>query len=556
MLGRTPFRALRWFTAINTATLVVSTLALPRGMAQTIVNDITGALLTLAPVIAFASNGMASKGRMRWFWMLQAAGWALWFSDQLVWMFFDLVLKQKMPVMLPADALLFMAGAPMIGALLLRPHHEPSQPSVRLGILDFLLLLIWWCCLYVSFVVSWQYPSPNAEVYSRNFDLLSDAQAVILCTIVAVLWRQSSGAWKRFYAYFGAAVVFNSLAFFLINLALAQGKYYAGSWYDIPYGVSFSIYAFVAMSGHGLVSLPETASDESYRSWITNLAMMAVLSLPIIAIFSMLDPRLPRVVSNFRVLVTLATMFLMAFLLFIQHQRLNEELRRTNLVLQEASLTDPLTGLRNRRYFSATIEADVGQALRSHTDHHDPHTRDLVFYLIDADNFKEVNDQFGHDIGDTVLMEMARRLSSSIRHSDVLVRWGGEEFLIVSRYTDRREAELLAQRVLSAVADTPFIVGPAGKIVRRTCSMGWAAFPWFPADPRAVSYEEVLTIADRGLNRAKQSGRNCAVGMTAATGKASSATVARPHSTPLEVDFLAVAGPHSGTQSESVGHPS
>ena len=549
MLGRTPFRALQWFTAINTAALVVSSLALPRGMAQTTINDITGALLTLAPLIAFARNGMASKGRLRWFWMLQAAGWTLWFSDQLVWMFFDLVLKQKMPVMLPADALLFMAGAPMIGALLLRPHHEPSQPSVRLGVLDFLLLLIWWCCLYVSFVVSWQYPSPNDAIYSRNFDLLSDAQAAILFTIVVVMWRQSAGAWKRFYAYFAAAVVFNSLAFFLINLALAQGKYYAGSWYDIPYSVSFSVYAFVAMSGHGLVSLPETASDESYRSWITNLAMMTVLSLPIIAIFSMLDPRLPRVVSNFRVLVTLATMFLMAFLLFIQHQRLNEELRRTNLVLQEASLTDPLTGLRNRRYFSATIEADVGQALRSHTDHHDPHTRDLVFYLIDADNFKEVNDQFGHDIGDTVLIEMARRLSSSIRHSDVLVRWGGEEFLIVSRYTDRREAELLAQRVLSAVADTPFTVGPAGKIVRRTCSMGWAAFPWFPEDPRAVSYEEVLTIADRGLNRAKQSGRNCAVGMTPATGKASSATVSRPHSTPLEVDFLAVAGPVSGTES-------
>ncbi len=82
-------------------------------------------------------------------------------------------------------------------------------------------------------------------------------------------------------------------------------------------------------------------------------------------------------------------------------------------------------------------------------------TRDLVFYLIDADNFKEVNDQYGHDVGDRVLVEMARRLSSSIRHSDVLVRWGGEEFLIVSRYTNRSEAEWLAQRVLSAVADTP-----------------------------------------------------------------------------------------------------
>jgi diguanylate cyclase (GGDEF)-like protein len=534
---------------VNTAVLVVSSLALPRGIAQTTINDITGALLTLAPLLAFARNGLASKGRLRWFWMLQASGWTLWFSDQLVWMFYDLVLRQKMPVMLPADALLFMAGAPMIGALLLRPHSEPSQPRAKLGILDFLLLMTWWCCLYVSFVMSWQYPSPNAAIYSRNFDLLSDVQAVILFTIVLVFSRQSSGPWRKFYAFFCTAVVFNSLSFFLINLALEQGKYYPGSWYDIPYSASFSVYAFVAMSGHGLVSTPETASDESYRSWIANLAMMTVLSLPIIAIFSMLDPRLPRAVSNFRVLVTLATMFLMAFILFIQHRRLNEELRRTNQVLEEASLTDPLTGLRNRRYFSATIEADVSQALRSHADTHDSHTRDLVFYLIDADNFKEVNDRYGHDVGDTVLIEMARRLSSSIRHSDVLVRWGGEEFLIVSRYTDRHEAELLAQRVLSAVADTPFVVGSSGATMRRTCSMGWAAFPWFPENPRAVTYEEVLTIADRGLNRAKQSGRNCAVGMTPALGKSPTTTVARTQSPPLDVDVLAVAGPHVDTRS-------
>ena len=160
-------------------------------------------------------------------------------------------------------------------------------------------------------------------------------------------------------------------------------------------------------------------------------------------------------------------------------------------MLQEASLTDPLTGLRNRRFFSATIDADVSQALRSHTDDHDPHTRDLVFYLIDADNFKEVNDRFGHDVGDRVLIEMARRISSSIRHSDVLVRWGGEEFLIVSRYTDRKEAELLAQRVLAAVADTPFIISAADGSLYRTCSLGWAPFPWFTEIPRAVTYEEV-----------------------------------------------------------------
>jgi diguanylate cyclase (GGDEF)-like protein len=545
----TPIKALLCATAAITVVLAVSCLAMPRGLFLTAISDIGGAALMFAAFVAFAINGFASKGRLRWFWMLQASGWALWLSDQFVWIYYDLVLQRKMPGMNPADALLFLAGAPMIGGLLLRPHREPTEPSARLGLLDFLLLLLWWCYLYVSFVMSWQYPWPNEPSYSRNFDVLSAAQAVVLVVILLVFMRQSTGPWKRFYGYFCGAAVFNWVSFFIINRGLEQGKYYTGSWYDIPYSTSFSVYAFVAVAGIGLVPTPETDSDESYRSWISNLAMLTVLSLPIVAVFSMLDPRLPHKVSNFRVLATLATMFLMAFILFIQHRRLNEELRRTNLVLEEASLTDPLTSLRNRRYFSATIEADVGQALRSHTDHHDPHTRDLVFYLIDADNFKEVNDQYGHDIGDTVLIEMARRLSSSIRHSDVLVRWGGEEFLIVSRYTDRREAELLAQRVLAAVADMPFTVGPTGKTVRRTCSMGWAAFPWFPEDPRAVTYEEVLTIADRGLNRAKQSGRNCAVGMTPATGKAPATTVARPHSTPLEVDFLAVAGPASGSQS-------
>lgn len=275
--------------------------------------------------------------------------------------------------------------------------------------------------------------------------------------------------------------------------------------------------------------------------------MTAVLSLPIIALSAMLNPRLPAKASSFRVLVTLATMFLMALLLFIQHHRLNRELLRTNVVLQEASLTDPLSGVRNRRYFSATIEGDVGQALRSHASQHDPHTRDLVFYLIDADNFKEVNDQYGHDVGDKVLIEMARRLSSSIRHSDVLVRWGGEEFLIVSRYTDRNEAELLAHRVLSAVADTPFVLSGSGDKIYRTCSLGWAAFPWFPDNPHSVGYEEVLTLADRGLHRAKQAGKNRAVGMLPAVGKTPATTVDGVHSTALQVDVLAISGPHLNT---------
>jgi len=544
--GRKFSKSLLAAAVLLTAVLTLACVLLPQGLALAAVSDIVGGLLMLSALAAFAWHGAHSKGRLRWFWMLQAAGWTLWFSDQLVWITFDLILQKRMPAMHPADSLLFLAGAPMIAGLLLRPHRQPSERSARLGVLDFLLLLLWWLYLYVSFVVCWQYVSPNEGAYNRNFDILSAAETILISCVLLVFWRESSGRWKTFYACFCGAFVFNGIWFYVLNNAIERNVYFTGSWYDIPYSGSFAVFTAVAVLGPGLSPTPETAADESYSSWMTNLAMMAVLSLPIIALYALIDHRLVRHVADFRVLVTLATMFLMAFLLFIQHRRLNRELRRTNLVLEEASLTDPMTGLRNRRYFSATIDADVSQALRSHADGRDPHTRDLVFYLIDADNFKEVNDQYGHDIGDKVLVEMARRLSSSIRHSDVLVRWGGEEFLIVLRYTDRAEAEWLAQRVLSAVADTPIALGGSLETMYRTCSLGWAAFPWYPENPRAVSYEEVLTLADRGLRQAKQSGKNRAVGIVPATGKFPATTIEGLHSAHLQVDLLAVAGPALG----------
>ena len=542
-----PFKFLLAASAVLLLLLVVGCAFVPRSLALTAISDIIGGVLMLVACWAFAWHGFRTAGRLRWFWLLQSAGWALWFCDQLVWIVFDLVLQKKIPSMYPADALLFLAGAPMIAGVLLRPHRQPTTASSRLGILDFLLLALWWLYLYVAFVVCWQYPSPNEPIYSRNYDWLSAAETVLLTAILLMFWRESSGRWKHFYALFCGAAVFNGIAFYVINKALEKGIYYTGSWYDIPYCASFTFFTAVPLWGENLSPAPENVADESYNSWMANLAMTAVLSLPIIAFSAMFSPSLPKPAASFRLLVTIATIFLMAALLFIQHRRLNRELQRTNLVLQEASLTDPLTGLRNRRYFSATIDADVGQALRSYADARDPHTRDLVFYLIDADNFKEVNDHYGHDVGDKVLVEMAQRLSSSIRHSDVLVRWGGEEFLIVSRYTDRSDAEWLAQRVLSAVADKPFSLGASGKTIHRTCSLGWAAFPWLQHNPRAVRYEEVLTLADRALHQAKESGRNCAVGMLPASGKLPATKVAGLHSNALEVDVLAIVGPHSAS---------
>jgi len=111
-----------------------------------------------------------------------------------------------------------------------------------------------------------------------------------------------------------------------------------------------------------------------------------------------------------------------------------------------------------------------------------------------------------------MISQIARRISSAIRHSDVLIRWGGEEFLVVSRYTNRDEAAALAARVLNAVGSEKYEL-QGGQKIGRTCSIGWAVFPWIVRDPEAVSYGDVLRVADRALYEAKKAGRNQSIGM-------------------------------------------
>ncbi|MGC2528583.1 MAG: diguanylate cyclase [Candidatus Acidiferrum sp.] len=196
----------------------------------------------------------------------------------------------------------------------------------------------------------------------------------------------------------------------------------------------------------------------------------------------------------------------------------SEALALANKELEEMSLTDPLTSARNRRFFQATIASDISQAIRAYTAP-DPtrsrRNRDIIFYLIDADHFKEINDRFGHDAGDQMLIDLTARISGAIRYSDVLVRWGGEEFLVVSRFCERKEAATLAARVLSAVSGEPFKIKGASLSLHRTVSIGWAAFPWNMNSPVDVSYEEVLALADRAMYKAKHAGRNLAVGALA-----------------------------------------
>jgi diguanylate cyclase (GGDEF)-like protein len=498
--------------ALTLAQIAASTL-LPRGFGLTVASDVVEALVLLMLLMVFAQNAISSHGRLRSFWVLQTACWAFWLIDQSWWILYDIVLRKPVPAMFFGDMILFLAGVPMLAGLLLRPNLELSKQSARLGTIDFLLLMLWWIYCYVVLVMCWKYVSANTALYNRNFDRLYQLQFLILMIVLTLLLKRSTGAWRSFFGYFFAAVLFHGVSVVSEYRAVDSNDYYNGCWHDIPFMASLAFFLVVAVKGRNLTPAPMTDQDERYGVWMTRLSVVAVLSMPVVIVVVASDNGIPDDVGRFRVLVTAVTMFGLSALVFVKQRQLHGELRQTNRRLEEACMTDPLTGIGNRRSFFATIQNDVSQTIRAYRREGNQFARDLVFYLIDMDNFKEVNDSFGHDSGDQVLVETVRRINSAIRDSDLLVRWGGEEFLIVSRQTNRREADILARRVLEAVRGEPFTVSSRDKI-RRTCSIGWAAFPWLEDNVDTMGYEDVLAMADRALGQAKRSGKDQAIGMT------------------------------------------
>ncbi|WP_417068671.1 diguanylate cyclase [Niveibacterium terrae] len=170
------------------------------------------------------------------------------------------------------------------------------------------------------------------------------------------------------------------------------------------------------------------------------------------------------------------------------------ELEEANARLLEQAIRDGLTGLYNRRHFFALAAREFGLAIR--------HTRPMSVLMIDLDHFKKINDRFGHAAGDHVLQSLAMQMGSALRQSDLLGRYGGEEFAALLTDTVELEARRIAERLRAEVATAHIHWGEHQ--LGCTLSLGIAHM-----DPdRDVSIEALIERADQALLRAKRSGRN------------------------------------------------
>ncbi len=173
---------------------------------------------------------------------------------------------------------------------------------------------------------------------------------------------------------------------------------------------------------------------------------------------------------------------------------LNRELLNSNKRLKQLSLMDPHTGLYNHRYLEDVIEAEFYRARR--------YAHALAVIMVDIDYFKSINDVYGLQFGDLVLKQFAKQLKRMVRRYDIVIRFGGEEFIILSPGTDRPQTLVLAQRLLDALNLCNF--GDKKHSVKLKLSFAVVSYP----EDRIAKGADLINIADRILNKAKESGGN------------------------------------------------
>ena len=190
--------------------------------------------------------------------------------------------------------------------------------------------------------------------------------------------------------------------------------------------------------------------------------------------------------------------------------------------LREATLRDDLTGLRNRKFLQEILQPETSLLVERKqylAQHHEPRAAqpvDLLMgvFVIDIDHFKQINDTYGHAAGDQLLRQFGELLRQAMRKDDIVVRWGGEEFLVVLRHTVYEHIAQFATEVRRRIENSSFNVSEdPDQTVRRTCSIGYAPFPFHCDEPARISFDQAVMLADLGLYHAKRTGRNRTVGV-------------------------------------------
>src|SRR4051812_11036851 len=335
-----------------------ASLFFPRSFGLVALSDIVQCILLSCAALSCVPSIFRNSGRTRLFWTLMCLGFTSWLTYQLLWTYIEVVQRADVPNLFKPDIILFLHIVPMMAALALQPDVEQHDRDLRLGSLDFALLLLWWVYVYLYAVIPWQYVYASEDAYQHNLNSSYLVEKLALLVGLALLWFRSSGLWKTIYAHWFGASLLYSLSSFVATWALNGNTYYSGSLYDLPLVVSM---AWITVPCLLALKMPvgRAAATRSLPRgvWAARLGMIAVFSLPVFAWFSLFNGpgaiarlllrlhapgtltaisqelfgfggSVPARVRTFRLILTFSAMLVMGSLVFLKQHLLDIELIR------------------------------------------------------------------------------------------------------------------------------------------------------------------------------------------------------------------------------------
>jgi signal transduction histidine kinase len=312
----------RWFVAAAGITLAFAAVCLRAhgpSPALTAFADLSGLALMLVALGVSAANAVARPRPERSFWALMVLAFLLWTTNQFAWSVWEIVLRRPVPDPFVFDIILFFHTVPMIAAVAWRPDLLAKRGKILLSLLNFLMLFGWWVFLYAFIVFPHEYVVLDVGRYNVYYDGLYAVENALLVGVLILAAVTSSGGWRRLYLHLLAASVLYGVNSQLLDRASADSTYYSGSLYDVPlFGTVAWIAAAAISSRQWELKSVEFRLHRRWKNLLPELAMLAILSLPVLGLWTVLVDPSPAASRTFRLFAVLGAMLLLGSFVFLR----------------------------------------------------------------------------------------------------------------------------------------------------------------------------------------------------------------------------------------------
>ncbi len=314
---------------------IVSLVGRP-GFALTSFSDITGTVLWLVATAVMLWAAWSNQGRTRWFWILLAASAVMVGCNLGAWLYYEVFAGREPPDPFWADIPIFLQPVPMMAAAAMRPGSRQREQKFYLTTLNFLILLLWWVCVYMFLVYPNEYILPNKVIFNSYYYSLYVLEFSVLLGVLGSMALVAQGAWRKIYWHLFFASALYLLGYQWLNAALEREQYYSGSYYDVPNYAAICWFILIAVRARNVPSEPLTEGEREHAADVPGyLAALAVLSLPVMGLGELfLDPHGSQLLL-YRIAVTLAGILLMGLFVFLRQILLNREMTRLLLESEE-----------------------------------------------------------------------------------------------------------------------------------------------------------------------------------------------------------------------------